>query len=148
MCLYIKTGCWLSGLHRVASSGPVVQAAATANGLHQLLLNCVADTHALLALKAFQPSQQAPSAARVARTDHRQARSVARAARAAAKSSGGKIAGKAALVAAENSADVKTAGNKLITLASCFVAGLERVIAALRTGCVLAVPDLMFCCAG
>ncbi|DBA67372.1 TPA: hypothetical protein ACH3X2_001663 [Trebouxia sp. C0005] len=32
-------------------------------GLHQLLLNCVADTHALLALKAFQPSHQQSSAA-------------------------------------------------------------------------------------
>ena len=38
-----------------------MQAAALENGLHQLLLNCVADTHALLALRAFQPSQAAPA---------------------------------------------------------------------------------------
>ena len=41
----------------------VTQAQATTIGLHQLLLNCVADTHALLALKAFQPSHQQTSAA-------------------------------------------------------------------------------------
>ena len=41
----------------------MLQAQAVSIGLHQLLLNCVADTHALLALKAFQPSHPAPSAA-------------------------------------------------------------------------------------
>ena len=64
-----------------------LQAAAITNGIHQLLLNCVADTHALLALKAFQPTQpaSAPKMAQVARTDHKQARTAARAVRAAAK---------------------------------------------------------------
>ncbi len=40
-----------------------IQAQAIRIGLHHLLLNCVADTHALLALKAFQPSPQQTSAA-------------------------------------------------------------------------------------
>lgn len=59
----------------------VLQAEAIGNGLHHLLLNCVADTHALLALKAFQPSQptSAPNTAQVTRTDHEQARTAARA---------------------------------------------------------------------
>ena len=53
----------------------VMQAQAVDVGLHQLLLNCVADTHALLALKAFQPSQQQPSAAiaQTAPNEHPQA---------------------------------------------------------------------------
>ena len=45
----------------------VLQAQAISIGLHQLLLTCVANTHALLALKAFQPSHQ-PVLAAVAPT--------------------------------------------------------------------------------
>lgn len=106
----------------MASSGFVVQVAAIANGLHQLLLNCVADTHALLALKAFQPSQRAPTpnAAQVARTDHKQARTAARVARAAARCAGDRHAGKAALEAAleaaESSVMLQDQGDKLLQL--------------------------------
>ena len=105
-----------------------LQAAAIANGLHQLLLNWVADTHALLALKAFQPSQQAPTAstARVARTDHRHARTAARVARAAAKRPGVQSAEKAAFAAIDSSTDLQIQGDKLISLASCCVAGIQR----------------------
>lgn len=73
----------------------VLQVAAINNGLHQLLLNCVADTHALLALKTFQPSQpaSAPETAQVVRTDYKQARSAARAVRAAAKAARSERAG-------------------------------------------------------
>ena len=102
----------------MTSAGSVVQVAAIANGLHQLLLNCVADTHALLALKAFQPSQRVPTpnVAQVARTHHRQARTAARVARAAAKCPGDTNAGKAALEADENSITLQTQGDKLQAL--------------------------------
>lgn len=57
-----------------------------ASGVHQLLLSCAADTHALLALKAFHPSQPAtPSMAEIARTDHKQAKAAGRAAGTSAK---------------------------------------------------------------
>ncbi len=58
----------------------IIQAQAISIGLHQLLLNCVADTHALLALKAFQPSPQQTSAAIVPTppSDFMQAKAAAR----------------------------------------------------------------------
>ena len=95
-----------------------MQVAAIANGLHQLLLNCVADTHALLAVKAFQPSQRAPTpnVAQVARTDHKQARTAARVARAAARCAGDRHAGKAALEAAESSVVLQDRGDELLEL--------------------------------
>ena len=105
-------------LHVVTSSVWLLQVAAIANGLHQLLLNCVADTHALLALKAVQPSQRVPTpkVAQVARTDHRQARTAARVARAAAKYPGDTNAGKAALETAENSVTLQNQGDKMLAL--------------------------------
>lgn len=79
----------------MAKRSRVLQVAAITNGIHQMLLHCVADTHALLALKIFQPSQQAsaPKTAQVARTDYKQARSAARAVRAAAKAARSESAG-------------------------------------------------------
>ena len=49
-----------------ASNLPL-QVQAIAIGFHQLLLTCAADNHALLALKAFHPSQR-PAAAAVSHT--------------------------------------------------------------------------------
>lgn len=112
----------------MASSGFVLQVAAVANGLHQLLLHCVADTHALLALKAFQPSRRAPppKVAQVARTDHRQARAAARVTRAAAQCPGDKSAGTAAPEAAETSLTLHDRGDNLLALTLNCAAGAER----------------------
>ena len=91
-----------------------MQVAAVANGLHQLLLNCVADMHALLALKAFEPSQPAPTSnmAQIARTDRRQSRAAARTAKAATKAPRGKTAGiSTALEPAVNPYDLQKSGD-------------------------------------
>ncbi|DBB03962.1 TPA: hypothetical protein ACH3X1_013032 [Trebouxia sp. C0004] len=55
--------CAAAALRCLLAFSQDAKAQATSIGLHQLLLNCVADTHALLALKAFQPSHQQTSAA-------------------------------------------------------------------------------------
>ena len=132
-------------LRVVASSGFVVQVAATANGLHQLLLSCVADTHALLALKAFQPSQRAPTPnlAQVARTDHRQARTAARVARAAAKCPGDKTVGKTTLGAAETSVTLKDRGDKLLALTLICAAGVQLNTGASGAGFDLSIHVLV-----
>ena len=75
LCLLAMTACFYVGVTMRAAA---LQAEAVANGLHHLLLNCVADTHALLALKAFPPSQPAPvPAGRFVHTDCQQARTKA-----------------------------------------------------------------------
>ena len=103
----------------VASTVTALQAAAITNGIHQLLLNCVADTHALLALKAFQPTQpaSAPKMAQVARTDHKQARTAARAVRAAAKAARSESVGMHTISASgEYPHGLHTSGDKLKAL--------------------------------
>lgn len=112
----------------MASSGFVLQVAAIANDLHQLLLNCVADTHALLALKAFQPSRRAPTpkVAQIARADHRQAKAASRVTRAAAQCPGDKIVGPAALGAAEGSVTLQDRGDNLLALILDLAAWVQR----------------------